>query len=64
MALSNGMTQPELYSYTIALLLIDGGLFYQSLTKRSRLMLKAGLFVIGTAVAKVLFIDISELEGL
>jgi uncharacterized membrane protein len=64
MPLDNGMTQPELYSYTIALLLIGGGLFYQSLATRSALMRKAGLFVIGTAVAKVFFIDISGLEGL
>ena len=64
MPLDNGMTQPELYSYTITLLLIGGGLFYQSLATRSALMRKAGLFVIGTAVAKVFFIDISGLEGL
>lgn len=64
MALSNGMTEPELYSYTIALLLIGGGLFYQSSAKRSAMMRKAGLFVIGAAVAKVFFIDISGLEGL
>ena len=64
MPLSNGMAQPELYSYTIALLLIGGGLFYQSLAKRSAMMRKVGLFVIGAAVAKVFFIDISGLEGL
>jgi uncharacterized membrane protein len=64
MPLDNGMTQPELYSYTIALLLIGGGLFYQSMAKRSALMRKAGLVVIGAAVAKVFFVDISGLEGL
>ena len=64
MPLENGMTQPELYSYTIALLLIGGGLFYQSLARRSALMRKAGLFVIGAAVAKVFFVDITGLEGL
>jgi uncharacterized membrane protein len=64
MPLDNGMTQPELYSYTIALLLIGGALFYQSLARRSALMRKVGLFVIGAAVAKVFFIDISGLEGL
>ncbi len=58
------MAQPELYSYTIALLLIGGGLFYQSLAKRSAMMRKVGLFVIGAAVAKVFFVDISGLEGL
>lgn len=64
MPLSNGMAQPELYSYTIALLLIGGGLFYQSLAKRSAMMRKVVLFVIGAAVAKVFFVDISGLEGL
>jgi uncharacterized membrane protein len=64
MPLENGMNQPELYSYTIALLLIGGGLFYQSLAKGSAVMRKVGLFVIGAAVAKVFFVDISGLEGL
>ena len=47
-----------------ALLLIGGGLFYQSLAKGSVMMRKVGLFVIGAAVAKVFFIDVSGLEGL
>lgn len=64
MPLENGMTQPELYSYTIALLLIGGALFYQSMARRSTILRKAGLVVIGAAVAKVFFIDISGLEGL
>ena len=51
-------------SCSSALLLIGGGLFYQSLAKGSVMMRKVGLFVIGAAVAKVFFIDVSGLEGL
>ena len=64
MPLDNGVTQGELYSYTIALLLTGAGLFYQSLAGRSAVMRKAGLVVIGAAVAKVFFVDISGLDGL
>ena len=64
MPLDKGMSQPELYSYTIALLLIGSALFYQSMARHSAVMRKVGLFVIGAAVAKVFFVDISGLEGL
>ena len=60
----NGVTQPELYTYTIALLVIGAALFYQSLARRSDVMRKAGLAVIGLAVAKVFLIDIAGLGGL
>ncbi|MCA0907573.1 DUF2339 domain-containing protein [Ruegeria marisrubri] len=60
----NGVTQPELYTYTLVLLLIGAALFYQSLARRSDLMRKAGLAVIGLAVAKVFLIDIAGLGGL
>ncbi|WP_170379033.1 DUF2339 domain-containing protein [Ruegeria atlantica] len=60
----NGVTQPELYTYTMALLAIGAVLFYQSLARRSDLMRKAGLVVIGLAVAKVFLIDIAGLGGL
>ncbi|WP_298849843.1 DUF2339 domain-containing protein [uncultured Ruegeria sp.] len=61
---SNGVTQPELYTYTLVLLLIGAALFYQSLARGSDLMRKAGLVVIGLAVAKVFMIDIAGLGGL
>lgn len=64
MALSNGFLQPELYSYTVALLVTGAALFYQSLARGSTLLRRAGLVVIGLAVAKVFLIDISGLEGL
>ncbi|WP_171231082.1 DUF2339 domain-containing protein [Ruegeria sp. HKCCA6707] len=60
----NGVSQPELYTYTMALLLVGAGLFYQSLARGSDLMRKAGLAVIGLAVAKVFLIDIAGLGGL
>ncbi|RBW53004.1 DUF2339 domain-containing protein [Ruegeria sp. A3M17] len=60
----NGVTQPELYSYTMALLLIGAGLFYQSFARRSDMMRKAGLVVIGLTVAKVFLVDIAGLGGL
>ncbi|WP_299082461.1 DUF2339 domain-containing protein [uncultured Ruegeria sp.] len=60
----NGVTQPELYTYTMTLLIIGAVLFYQSLARQSDLMRKAGLAVIGLAVAKVFLIDIAGLGGL
>lgn len=58
------IAQPELYSYTVALLLIGAGLFYQSLARPNAILRKAGLFFIGLAVAKVFFLDIRGLGGL
>ena len=58
------VSQPELYSYTVLLLIIGAGLFYQSLAHGSNRMRKAGLGVIRLAVAKVFVIDISGLGGL
>jgi uncharacterized membrane protein len=59
-----GIDQPELYSYTVILLIIGAGLFYQSLARQSALLRKAGLLFIGLAVAKVFFVDIRGLGGL
>ncbi|MEL7100481.1 MAG: DUF2339 domain-containing protein [Pseudomonadota bacterium] len=64
MRLHQGMGQGELYTYTVALLLIGAGLFYQSLARGSSLLRRAGLVVLGLAVAKVFFVDISGLGGL
>ncbi|MEQ6201493.1 DUF2339 domain-containing protein [Sulfitobacter sp. HNIBRBA2951] len=64
MPLSLGIGQPEQYTYTIVLLLAGAGLFYQSLARRSALIRKAGLVVIGLAVAKVFLIDVTDLDGL
>ena len=56
--------QPELYSYTVALLVTGAVLFYRSLASNSPILRKAGLAVIGLAVAKVFLIDIAGLGGL
>ncbi|MEO0391087.1 MAG: DUF2339 domain-containing protein, partial [Pseudomonadota bacterium] len=64
MPLSSGTGQGELYTYTIALLLLGAALFYQSLARQSALLRRAGLAVLGLAVAKVFFVDISGLAGL
>ncbi|ASM73022.1 MULTISPECIES: DUF2339 domain-containing protein [Roseobacteraceae] len=64
MELDRGMGQGELYTYTVALLLAGAALFYQSMAANSALMRRAGLVVIGLAVAKVFLIDISGLGGL
>ena len=62
--LDKPMSQPELYTYTVALLLTGAGLFYQSLARGHDMMRRAGLVVIGLSVAKVFLIDISGLQGL
>ncbi|MEO0389951.1 MAG: DUF2339 domain-containing protein [Pseudomonadota bacterium] len=62
--LDNGFLQPELYSYTVALLIAGALLFYQSLARRNAQLRRAGLVVIAAAVAKVFLIDISDLDGL
>ncbi|MEM6740648.1 MAG: DUF2339 domain-containing protein [Pseudomonadota bacterium] len=64
MELENGIMQPELYSYTVALLLAGSLLFYQSLATGSPLLRRAGLVVLGLTVAKVYFVDAGGLTGL
>lgn len=64
MSLNSGVSEPELYSYTVALLLTGAGLFYQALARKSDMLRRAGLLVIALAVAKVFLIDISGLQGL
>jgi uncharacterized membrane protein len=64
MQVTNGFTQPELYTYTLTLLIVGGALFYQSLARHSDLLRRAGLAVIALAIAKVFLIDISGLTGL
>ncbi len=64
MPMGLGISQPEQYSYTIVLLGLGALLFYQSLARRSAMIRKAGLVVIGLAVAKVFFADVTDLDGL
>lgn len=59
-----GVLDGELYSYTVALLLLGGGLLALALKRRSDAIRRAALGVIGLAIAKVFLIDMSGLEGL
>ncbi|MBU2937572.1 MULTISPECIES: DUF2339 domain-containing protein [Pacificibacter] len=54
----------ELYTYTVALLLIGAGLIYQAIATSSATLRKAGLIVIAFAVVKVFAWDIQGLGGL
>ncbi len=63
--LSNpGTTQGELYTYTVALLLLGGAVLYQAIASRSALLRRVGMGIIGLTIAKVFLIDISGLSGL
>ncbi|WP_370314179.1 DUF2339 domain-containing protein [Sagittula sp.] len=64
MGIAAGITQPELYSHTVALLLVGAALFTRALQRRSDLLRRAGMAVIAVAVAKVFLLDISGLDGL
>ena len=59
-----GTTDGELYSYTIAMLLISVGLLFYAFGKRSDLIRKAAMVGIGLTIAKVFLIDMSGLTGL
>lgn len=59
-----GFTDPELYSYTIALLVIGAGLLWQAIARRDANLRKAGMAVIAVTVAKVFLVDMSGLVGL
>lgn len=59
-----GFSEPELYTYTIAMLIAGAGLLYQAIAARSALLRKAAMAVIGLTVAKVFLVDIAGLVGL
>jgi uncharacterized membrane protein len=59
-----GVTQAELYSYTIALMLIGAGLLYQAIARRSQGLRRIAMAVIALTIAKVFLVDISGLTGL
>jgi uncharacterized membrane protein len=59
-----GFTQPELYSYTVALLLGGAGLLYQALARRIGLLRRVAMTVIAVTVVKVFLVDASGLTGL
>lgn len=59
-----GVKQGELYTYTLALLLLGAALLYQAIARRSPGLRRLAMAVIGLTVAKVFLIDISGLTGL
>ena len=59
-----GVTQPELYSYTVALLVIGVALLWQAIARRSGLLRRIAMGVIGVTVAKVFLVDAAGLSGL
>lgn len=59
-----GINPYELYSYTVALILLGAVLIYLSISRRSHAIRIAGLAAIGLATLKVFLIDASGLDGL
>jgi uncharacterized membrane protein len=58
------VTQAELYTYTLALMLLGAGLLYQAIARRSDMLRRLAMAVIGLVVAKVFLLDASGLTGL
>lgn len=59
-----GVRQEELYSYTVALILLGAGLLYQAIASRSVGLRRVAMTVIGLTAAKVFLIDAAGLSGL
>ncbi|NTT86285.1 DUF2339 domain-containing protein [Tabrizicola fusiformis] len=59
-----GVRQEELYSYTVALILLGAGLLYQAIASRSVGLRRVAMAVIGLTAAKVFLIDAAGLSGL
>lgn len=59
-----GTSQPELYSYTVALLILGAVLLWQAIAKSSPVLRRVAMGVIAVTVAKVFFVDASGLSGL
>ncbi|WP_426032990.1 DUF2339 domain-containing protein [Cypionkella sp. TWP1-2-1b2] len=61
---ASGVVQGELYSYTLALMLLGAGLLYQAIARRSGLLRRVAMAVIGLTIAKVFLLDAAGLTGL
>ena len=59
-----GITDGELYTYTIAMLLSGAATLLLALLKKSAVLHKVAIAIIGLTIAKVFLIDMSGLEGL
>ncbi|MBD1206762.1 MAG: DUF2339 domain-containing protein, partial [Rhodobacteraceae bacterium] len=60
----SGTTQAELYSYTVALLVIGVAVLWQSIARRSGVLRRIAMGVIAVTVAKVFLVDAAGLSGL
>ncbi|SLN15400.1 hypothetical protein PEL8287_00655 [Roseovarius litorisediminis] len=60
----SGVTQPELYTYTVALLLVSVVLLFVAFSRRSDLLRKIAMAGVALTIAKVFLIDMSGLTGL
>ncbi|MGV8953452.1 MAG: DUF2339 domain-containing protein [Cypionkella sp.] len=58
------VTQGELYTYTLAMMLLGAALLYQAIAKRSNTLRKVAMAVIGITVVKVFLLDAAGLTGL
>lgn len=58
------VTQGELYTYTLALMLLGAALLIQSIRKGSPLLRRMAMGVIGLVIAKVFLMDAAGLTGL
>lgn len=59
-----GVSQPELYSYTLAMMALGAVLLWQSIARRAPGLRRLAMIVIGLTVAKVFLIDGAGLTGL
>ncbi|MEE9387505.1 MAG: DUF2339 domain-containing protein, partial [Paracoccaceae bacterium] len=59
-----GVTAPELYTYTIAMLLGSVALLFFAFNRRSLLLRRVAMVGIGLTIAKVFMIDMAGLTGL
>jgi uncharacterized membrane protein len=59
-----GVAQAELYTYTLALMLLGAGLLYRAIVLRSGTLRRIAMAVIGLTVAKVFLLDAAGLTGL
>ncbi len=60
----NAVSQGELYSYTIAMMLVSVALLFFAFARRSLLLRKLAMAGIAVTIAKVFLIDMSGLTGL
>ncbi len=59
-----GTTPPELYSYTVALMIVSALFMLGAVRRRSRSLRRLALIGVGLSVAKVFLVDMGSLTGL